>query len=199
MPDIQEKLNDYIEDAHAMEKNVRRQLDSLSSTTPDDLPLRADIEHHKEETDRHIQRLEARMEARDTRAAMKDVTAQAGAFFKGLADMARRDKAGKNARDAYVTEHFEIASYEMLERVAMRAGDQETAQVARDNRAEEQEMARRIASHWDSIVGVSLSEEGVEAPAAEEPRFGREAPAGAGEQPPPPGQAGGATPGSAPL
>jgi ferritin-like metal-binding protein YciE len=75
--------------------------------------------------------------------------------------MARGDKAGRNARDGFATEHMEIASYQMLERVAKKAGDKRTASVARQNRAEEEAMARSIDSKWNKIVEQSLKEEGV--------------------------------------
>jgi ferritin-like metal-binding protein YciE len=61
---------------------------------------------------------------------------------KGIADLWRTDKVVRNARDAFVTEHMEIAAYEVLEQV----GDTQTAEVAREIRAEEEAMAERIAS-----------------------------------------------------
>ena len=57
--------------------------------------------------------------------------------------------------------HREIASYELLERVARRAGDEATVEVARRNRADEQAMAKKIANNWDRVVELALSEQGV--------------------------------------
>jgi ferritin-like metal-binding protein YciE len=91
----------------------------------------------------------------------KDLAAIAAAQAKGVADLWRADKAVRNARDAFVTEHLEIAAYELLERLAERAGDRETAEVARENRTEEEAMAERIASNWDRFLDLVLSEEGL--------------------------------------
>ena len=95
---LQEKLADYIEDAHAMEQNDLRMLDSMISTT-DDPQVREMIEHHKGET--------------------------------------------------------------VLKRLAQKAGDTETAEVARRNRADEEEMARRIDQSWDRTLELTLEENGI--------------------------------------
>ena len=159
--DLQEKLLDYVEDAHAMEQNVLQMLDSMIATTQDD-EIVQELEHHKMETERHEQLLRERLQAlgRDT-STRKDTQSIAAALTKGVADQVRGDKAGKNARDGFVTEHMEIASYELLERLARRAGDEETAEVARRNRADEEAMAQKIAANWDKFVELTLAEEGI--------------------------------------
>ena len=157
---LQEKLVDYVEDAHAMEQNVLQMLNSMIATTTDDQIVQ-ELEHHRMETERHEQLLRQRLSAlgRDT-SIRKEAQSLAGALLKGVADQVRGDKAGKNARDGFVTEHMEIAAYELLERLAQRAGDDETAQVARQIRADEEAMARKIAANWDKFVDL-IAEEGI--------------------------------------
>ena len=160
---IEEQLVNYLEDAHALEQHVSRQLDAMISTTEDPEMLEH-LEHHKEETARHIELLAQRLEAHGAEASViKDAANIFGALGKGLLDAARSDNAGKNARDGFVAEHMEIASYELLERVAARAGDEETVDVARRNRADEEAMAQTIAASWERAVELTLQQEGVAA------------------------------------
>ena len=160
---LREKLVDYVEDAHAMEQSVSRSLDSLISTT-DDPEIVEMLRHHKQETEEHERRLRERLEALGAgTSTRKEVQTVAGALLKGIADQARTDKAGKNARDGYVTEHMEIAAYQLLERLAQRAGDAETAEVARRNRADDEAMARRIDANWDRFLDLTLAEAGIQA------------------------------------
>jgi len=158
------KLGDYIENAHAMETNVLQMLDSMIRTTKDK-QIKRDLQLHKKQTQRHEERLRERLEklgrAPSTR---KEAQSMIGALMKGVGDQVRGDKAGKNARDGFVTEHMEIAAYELLERLAERAGDTRTATVARQNKREEEAMARKIAAKWDKYVDLTLAEEGIKAP-----------------------------------
>jgi len=56
---------------------------------------------------------------------------------------------------------MEIACYQVLERLAVRADDTETAEVARRNRADEEEMARKIDASWDRALELTLNEAGI--------------------------------------
>ena len=51
---------------------------------------------------------------------------------------------------------MELAAYDLLARVAERVGDQETADVARRIREEENAMAIRLDGFWDRTVDASL-------------------------------------------
>jgi ferritin-like metal-binding protein YciE len=158
---LEDKLTSYISDAIALEQNVEQMLAGMISTT-EDPAMRRRLEQHKEETRAQQERLRGRVEAHgESGSALKEMAAKAGAAMKGVLDVGRGDKAGKNARDGYATEHLEIAAYQLLERVAVRAGDDETAAVARQNRAEEEAMARFIDENWDAVVEQSLREQRV--------------------------------------
>ncbi len=159
---VQEKVIDYLQDAHAMEQHVLRALDSLISTTSDPEVL-AQLKRHKMDTERHERILRERLEQLGSGPSLRaEVPAIMGAWLKSLADKVRADKPGKNARDGFVTEQVEIAAYELLQRLAQRAGDQETARIARDILDDEQEMAHWISARWDKFIDLTLAETGVE-------------------------------------
>jgi ferritin-like metal-binding protein YciE len=158
---IDQQLIKHIQEAHAMEQNVLRMLDGMISTT-DDPEIRQELEHHKQETQQHADRMRERLEAKgEDTSKVRDVGGMMQALMKGVMDMARTEKAGRNARDGYATEHLEIASYQLLERIATMAGDEQTAEAARRNRADEEAMAEKIAAHWDKFARLSLEESGV--------------------------------------
>lgn len=157
---LQEQLVKHIDEAYAMEQNVLRMLDSMIDTT-EDPEIKSELRHHKLETERHADRMRERLEAHGASPSfVKEAGGIAGAMLKSVVDMTRGAKAGRNARDGYATEHLEIASYQLLERVALKAGDEETAEAARENRHEEEAMARQIDEHWDKFAELSLEEEG---------------------------------------
>ena len=161
MATVQEQLVQHIDEAYAMEQNMLRMLDSMIKTT-DDPEMRSHLQHHKQETEQQAQRLEQRLRSyNESPSKIKEAGGIAGALMKSVLDKARSEKAGRNARDGFATEHMEIASYQLLERVALRAGDEKTAEVARMNRREEEAMAKKIDATWDKAAELSLKEAGV--------------------------------------
>ena len=160
---LQDQLTKHIDEAIAMEQDVLRMLDAMIETT-DDNEIKEELREHKLQTERQSDRLRARLEAHGSEpSTVREAGGILGALMKSVVDVARTEKAGRNARDAYATEHMEIASYPLLERVAQRAGDEETAEVARQNRSEEEEMARKLDRHWDRFAELSLEEQGITA------------------------------------
>ena len=161
--DLKDQLTKHIDEALGMEQNVLRMLDGMIETT-DDEEIRSQLREHKLETEQHAERLERRLEAHGASpSTVREAGGMMAALTKSVVDMVRGEKAGRNARDGYATEHLEIASYQLLERIAERAGDTETAEVARQNRADEEAMAKKIEGNWDRFAELSLKEEGVTA------------------------------------
>ena len=70
----------------------------------------------------------------------------------------------KNAKTEYSEEHEEIANYNAIETLAEAVGDKETAKLARDNRREEERMAKFLDRQIVSLTKEVVREE---IPAAE--------------------------------
>ncbi len=75
----------------------------------------------------------------------------------GLTATVPSDSPGRLVRDGYAQEQTEIASYELLARIAERAGDQATAEVARRILRNERETAEKLAGTWDRAAEQSLA------------------------------------------
>jgi len=159
--ELEAQLVKHIDEAVAMEQNVLRLLDGMISTTEDE-EIAGALRQHKLETQTHVDRMQKRLAAHGaTPSLAREAGGVVGALMKSVLDLARPEKAGRNARDGFATEHMEIASYELLARIAERAGDEETATVAREIIVEEQRMADLIAAGWDRFAELSLAEAGL--------------------------------------
>jgi ferritin-like metal-binding protein YciE len=159
--ELKAQLVKHIDEAYAMEQDVLRMLDGMISTT-DDPEIKQALQQHRLETQGHADRMEKRLAAHGASPSMvREAGGIVGALMKSVVDLARGEKAGRNARDGFATEHMEIASYELLARIAERAGDADTAADARAIVAEEQKMADAIQANWDRFAELSLREEGI--------------------------------------
>ena len=158
---LKDQLIKHIDEALAMEQNVLRMLDGMIETT-EDMEIRDELRQHKVETERHAERMQQRLEAHGASPSMvREAGGIVTALMKSVVDLTRQEKAGRNARDGYATEHLEIASYQLLERIAQKANDEETAEAARQNRADEEAMAKKIETRWDRFAELSLEEQGI--------------------------------------
>jgi len=146
-----------------MEQSVLRLLDGMIATT-DDPQIKQRLEQHKRETEQHEQRMRERLSAHGASPSMvRGGVGMMSALMKGVLDLTRTEKAGRNARDGYATEHMEIASYELLRRVAEKANDTETVTACNEIIEQERAMAETIAANWDKFAELSLREAGIPA------------------------------------
>jgi ferritin-like metal-binding protein YciE len=147
--DIETQLVKHLADAHALEQQAKRLLESGPKLV-DDEALANLLAEHYEETLLHEKRLEERLQAHDASpSTVKDAALSLGGLNVGGFFGAQPDTTTKLAGFAYAFEHIEIGSYELLKRVALMAGDEETVEVVDRTLAEERAAAERIASAWD--------------------------------------------------
>jgi ferritin-like metal-binding protein YciE len=159
--ELENLLVKHLDEAYAMEQTVLRLLDSMISTT-EDPAIKDQLREHRLETEKQSDRMLRRLEAHGASPSkIREGVGMVQALMKSVLDATRSEKAGRNARDGYATEHLEIAAYELLARIAERAGDEETAHAARESLAEEVAMAKKIEASWDRFAELSLLEAGV--------------------------------------
>src|SRR3954465_13359188 len=155
--DLDDQLTKYLTDAHAMEVQALAQMRSAPAIAGDER-LAAAFREHETETERHEQLIRERLDAHDASPSkLEDLLGKLSGKGFVLFAKSQPDTPGKLAAHAFSYEHLELATYDLLERVAERAGDEETARVAREIRAEEDAMASRIAGLWDAAVAASGS------------------------------------------
>jgi ferritin-like metal-binding protein YciE len=156
---IEEQLVKHLADAHSIEEQALIQLRRAPELAGDE-KLAAAFERHLTETERHERLVRARLEAHDASpSAIKDIAGKAGGLGMIAFAQVNPDTPGKLTDHAFSYEHMELAAYELLARVADRAGDAETAATAREIAAEERAMAERLADLFDEAVTASLREQ----------------------------------------
>jgi ferritin-like metal-binding protein YciE len=156
---LEEQLTKYLTDAHSIEQQALAQLRSAPEIAGDPELARA-FSEHLTETEGHERLVRERLAAHDAEPAkLKDLFGTITG--KGFVAFARSqpDTPGKLTAHAFSYEHMELAAYELLARVAERAGDSETAAVARRIAGEERRMAQRLADGFDAAVDAALRDQ----------------------------------------
>ncbi|MGH2936116.1 MAG: ferritin-like domain-containing protein [Gaiellaceae bacterium] len=153
---LDEQLVEYLADAHSIEEQALQQLRGAPEAAGDP-DLARIFREHLTETEGHERTMRSRLDAYGERSsALKDLLMRVGGMGFLLFAKAQPDTPGKLVAHAYSYEHLELASYELLLRVAERAGDVETVEAAQRIRDEERAMAERLAASFDGAVEASL-------------------------------------------
>jgi len=161
--DIDTQLNKYLADAHAIEAQAIQLLEK-GQKIAGDAELTNLLDEHLEETREQQRMVEERLTARDARANfLKDAALGLGALNWGGFFAAQPDTPGKLCAFAFAFEHLEIGGYEQLGRVAERAADGHTIQMAESIIAQERAAAGKLETALNGAVDASLQEQGVTA------------------------------------
>ncbi|MEA2395147.1 MAG: hypothetical protein QOJ82_3038 [Solirubrobacteraceae bacterium] len=158
-----QKIRQYVNEAHATEMALVRVLQSQIAMTPRG-SYREALERHLEETRDHARRLRERLDALGHRGdplsaavgLVETVMGQAIAIGKAPLDLLRgsggEEKVLKNAKDTCATEALEIATYLALEHLARSLGDDETARLAASIRSDEERMLERVLKEIPALT-----------------------------------------------
>jgi UDP-glucose 4-epimerase len=144
---IAAQLDRFLADAHAIERQAMQLLDVAPALVANE-QLKRLFAEHRAETEEHQQliweRLEARqvMPSKGSDATLQLAGQQVGAFFA-----AQPDTSAKLTAFAFAFEHLEIATYELLRRVAEQAGDEKTRVAAERVLAAARAMAGNLAGY----------------------------------------------------
>ncbi len=155
MDKTEQKIVQYLNEAHAAEQALVTVLQSQIAMTPRG-SYRKGLESHLRETREHATRVQRRLDELGQSSnpiqagvgLVQSVVGQALALGKTPLDLVRgtggEEKVLKNAKDACATEALEIATYTAIERLASFVGDKATQALADSIRADEQKMLDRI-------------------------------------------------------
>lgn len=158
MENLGEQLTTYLRDAHSIEEQSLQQLRSAPDIAGEPAFAKA-LEEHYRETESHESRIRELLDERDSSPGrLKDAVMRAGGEGFLLFARSQPDTTGKLAAHALSYEALEWASYDLLARIADRAGEHDVARVAGAIRDEERAMMERIEGLFDRTVEASLQE-----------------------------------------
>jgi ferritin-like metal-binding protein YciE len=151
-----EQLTKYLTDAHSIEVQALAQLRTAPDLADDEQNAAA-FREHLQETEEHERLVRSLLDGRGASVSqLKDLVMAVGG--KGFLLFARLqpDTPGKLQSHALSYEGLEYASYELLRRVAERAGDDEVVEAAGRIAAEERAMIERLSAGVDRSAEASL-------------------------------------------
>jgi len=159
---LEEQITKYLTDAHSIEEQALVQMEQAPRMAGD--PELAKIfRDHLAETREHEQAVRAELTRRGAEPnTVKDVAGKLGGWGMVLFARLNPDTPGKLVVHGYSYEHMELAAYELLKRMAQRAGDQHVVELCERLGGQERAMADRVAERWDRAVDASLREKGSE-------------------------------------
>jgi ferritin-like metal-binding protein YciE len=157
---LEDQITKYLTDAHSIEEQALVQMEQAPRMAGD--PELAKIfKEHLAETREHEQAVRAELTRRGAEpSTVKDVAGKLGGWGMVLFARLNPDTPGKLVVHGYSYEHMELAAYELLKRMAQRAGDQHVVELCERLGGQERAMADRVAERWDRAVDASLKQKG---------------------------------------
>jgi ferritin-like metal-binding protein YciE len=151
-----EELVKFLRDAHGMEQQSLQTLEAAVLVAGDP-QLESLYNGHIIETREHLRLLEERLDANDgSRSIVKDLAGRLTAAQLGASVVADSDTPAKLVAAAYGFEHYEIAMYELIKRLAKLANDKDTAEMAEKILVNERQAAEKLEASYDLALERAL-------------------------------------------
>jgi ferritin-like metal-binding protein YciE len=159
----QDKIAQYLHEAHAMELALVRTLQAHAAMTPTG-EYRSALDRHLRETRRHADAVARRLRELGRSPGLAErgyglaqrLAGQAISLAMAPLDMVRgtggEEKLLKNAKDECASEALEIATYEALEALARQVGDADTAALAAELREDEEQMLATLRAQLPKLT-----------------------------------------------
>jgi ferritin-like metal-binding protein YciE len=172
---LEDQLTKYLTDAHSIEEQALVQMERAPGMAGD-TELSRIFSEHLEETKEHERAVRQALNLRGAQpSTVKDVAGKLGGWGMVLFAKLNPDTPGKLVVHGYSYEHMELAAYELLRRIAERAGDEHVRLLAERIGSQEHAMADRVAERWDRAVDASLREKSADDLAEEVVKYLRDA------------------------
>lgn len=153
-----ENFNDWLRDAHAMEKQAEQMLTAQAERLEHYPELRARIVQHIDETRWQHGILDEILARRGTdNSILKDIGGRLAAFGQAVGGMAASDEVVKGAMAGYVFENVEISSYTALIAAAKAVGDTATQAQLEQILEQEKAMAAWLLDHLPQVTQAFLA------------------------------------------
>ena len=160
MASAEERLMEWLRDAHAAEEQAETMLTGTASRLQNYPQLRARIEQHIQETKRQSELIRGCIERRGgSTSTIKDAGGKLLAMGQAMSGMFVGDEVMKGSIASYAFEAMEIASYRILIATAEQVGDQETKRVCEQILREEEAMAEWLEQNLPSLTQQYLRRE----------------------------------------
>ena len=160
MATAEERLTEWLRDAHAAEEQAETMLSGMAGRIKSYPELKKRIEQHLKETQRQAELVKGCLERRgESTSTIKDAGAKAIALGQALSGIFVGDEVMKGSIANSAFEAMEIASYKILISTAEEVGDKETARVCREILKEEEAMADWLQKNIPTLTHEYLARE----------------------------------------
>jgi ferritin-like metal-binding protein YciE len=151
--DTQERLLEWLGDAHAMEKESEALLSTLAARIEHYPELKQRLSEHVVETRRQSESLLGCIERLGgSPPAVKGFVAKTMGSIHAVCNALMSDEVVKGAAAGLALEHLEIAMYRALIAAAEQAGDRVTQEVCEGILQQERAMADWLSEHLEATV-----------------------------------------------